>query len=52
MKRLTSSSRVREAGLFLLRVAILGSAAFVIKDRKTRLAAIQQLAQMARHLIG
>lgn len=52
MKRITTSPRVREAGLFLLRVATLGSAILVLKDPKARAAAINQLAQMARQLIG
>lgn len=52
MRRLTASPRVREAGLFLLRVATLGSAILVLKDPKARAAAINQLGQMARQLIG
>ena len=51
MRRLTASSSVREAGLFLLRVATLGSAFLVLKDAKARAAAINQLGQMARQLI-
>jgi hypothetical protein len=38
--------------LFLLRVAALGSAVLVLKDPKARVAAINQLGQMARQLIG
>jgi hypothetical protein len=52
MRRLTASPRVREAGLFLLRVAALGSAILVLKDPKARAAAFNQLGQMARQLIG
>lgn len=52
MRRITASPRVREAGLFLLRVAALGSAVLVLKDPKARAAAINQLGQMARQLIG
>lgn len=51
-ERITASPRVREAGLFLLRVALLGSAILVLKDRRARAAALHQLAQMARQLIG
>lgn len=52
MRRLTTSLRVREVGLFLLRVVTLGSAVLVLKDPKARAAAINQLGQMARQLIG
>ncbi len=52
MRRLTTSLHVREVGLFLLRVAALGSAVLVLKDPKARVAAINQLGQMARQLIG
>ncbi len=52
MRRITASSHVREAGLFLLRVAALGSAVLVLKDPRARAAAINQLGQMARQLIG
>lgn len=52
MRRLTASPGVREAGLFLLRVATLGSAILVLKDPKARAAAINQLGQMAHQLIG
>lgn len=52
MRQITASPRVREAGLFLLRVVALGSAVLVLKDPKARVAAFNQLSQMARQLIG
>lgn len=52
MQRLTTSRRVREAGLFLLRVAALGSSILVLKDRRARAAAFHQLGQMARQWLA
>ena len=51
MQRLADGSRVRGAGLFLLRAAALGSAVLVLKDRKAREVALHQLIQMARQLL-
>ena len=50
-QRLTSSLRLREAGLLLMRVASLGAVVVFVKDAKVRDVALQHLEELvSQHL--
>ena len=46
-----TSRRVREAGLFLLRVTSLGAVALLVKDRRVREVALNHIAELGKQLL-
>lgn len=46
-----TSERVREAGLYLLRVASLGVVALLVKDRRVREVALNHIVELGKQLL-